>query len=254
MANKLNKRLARLSAAFIAYIGLLIRRDYTTTYRGADASLDNHIRLVAVKRIFNIDLRRQESVQIADEIVGQIESKISPETEKLISSELERFLLFKVAILQAQSGQPITFQPTFLQIMYKQLEIGRRFAKAHKFFSEANAYRAEITYASLVKAFALISPALLLGGLLRQAILARAFGFDLGLVFTIGDYVSSSLSTLIFSLIPLAGMTILVYFGFHEESRLDYKQRAQGNRAEAIPRRISFGLVFAATIINYFLK
>ena len=248
------KPLQKLGASFIGYIGLLVRKGHTTQYRGVDGNLDNHIRFIAVKRIYNIDITKTESISIDEKLVKEIEDRISPETEKLIVNEISNFILFKLAIFQISLNQALLKPPTLIQITYKRIELSRKYAAAHRYFAEANAVRAEVTYSSLIKLLTLITPALLLGGLLKQAILSQAFNFDLGLVFSLGDYISASLSTLIYAMLPLALMLVVGYFSFHEETRLDIKQRQQNRKQERVQRLFIYLPVAFLLFFTYFTQ
>ena len=231
----------------------MVRKGHTTQYRGIDANLDNHIRFIAVRRIYNIDITKTESISIDEKLVKEIEDRISPETEKLIVNEISNFILLNWQYFKSLN-QTLLRPPTLIQITYKRIELSRKYAAAHRFFAEANAVRAEVTYSSLIKLLTLITPALLLGGLLKQAILSRAFNFDLGLVFSLGDYISASLSTLIYAMLPLALMLVVGYFSFHEETRLDIKQRQQNRKQERVQRLFIYFPVAFLLFFTYFTQ
>jgi hypothetical protein len=248
-----NKQMKKISGAFISYISLLVRKEYTTKYYGDDLSLDNHLRHIAVERIFNLDLRKEEKIDIDEDTISQIKSKISPDAESLIQQEISNFAPFKSAILEISKGQLITIKPSLLKIVRKRIELSRKLSDLRNLFLDSNTFKADITYGNLIKTLTLISPALVLGGLIRQAILARAFDFDLGLVFTIGDYISSSLTTIIHSILPLITMAIGGFWGFHDRSRMTQKQKENIGKLEDRLFRIFNINIIVITSISYFI-
>ena len=84
------------------------------------------------------------------------------------------------------------------------------------------------------KIIALSAPFLLLGGLLRQLLFASQFNFKLSLVFSLSDYISSSIDALIYTLLPLLVIIVVWFFSYQEEKRFERHQEFKRDKINSL--------------------
>lgn len=258
--------LKKLSNAMISVVIVMIRKAYTITPKGKDKNLDLHLRATSVKLLYEVDLEKIEDIKLDKNLLKEIQLKIDTNLELKINVIIHKYCIYidvvKKIYETIQSLKPPTDEISIYSIDTSHLKITKlistrmhlmqQYANEKKYFSDLYAYKIDIKYEQIIKFITVSAPILLLGGILKQFILSRIYNFELPIVFTFSDYISSSIDTLIYSIYPLVFLTIGSVWGYHEETRLDYAQKEWGISYQKYMLNLNYVCLIIATIYFYY--
>jgi len=197
--------LAWFSRNLVSFVNLLIRRDYTTKHRGVDPILDESIRFVCLKELFGLDQESMRLEHYSQELVDEILLKVSPLTHSTIENLRTKYgrLLDAIVLLNGDVKAKVR-QVGVLSIFIGLLSVTRNKYRQYRYFRDLHRVRISISAESVGLLLSILVPLLFIGALLRQYMLSSAFGFPMELVYGTDDYISSSVSSLIYAVFPIA--------------------------------------------------
>lgn len=251
----------------VNYLVLVLRNDIVNQ-NDYDKKTDSHLREIVLNKFFPEISKHMTDIEIDNEFLTKLTDKISSNThEKILQIKKEYSLYF-----DAFENLPDKYFEDDVKIkdFYDVIETRRRFDnvkihllrtlirkyqreinKLEKPISERNAVKLHVKFEYFSKALTIGTPILLIGGIFKQYIISRDFAFPLPTVFSLNDYISASIDTLILAIIPTIFFTVVFYIGLHENSRIDLIRRKK-DKWDMFFEYFNYLAVFSLTTITYF--
>jgi hypothetical protein len=210
----------------LSCISYIIRKGYTDKNRGEDQVIDDALWAVSLGKVFgNFDsseiLRKPDPAVVKD-----ISTKIMPEIEKEVKDIILQNEEFNLIPIKSDKEKKIELRSkSIIKMLSFWFKNYKSYKIAYDYFKIRNMSKASLTYEHLIKGISLLTPVLLIGGIFRNFIIAKEFKFDVELVFQLSDYISSSLTCIIYSIIPMIVTLSVVFIAHVEDSGLDPKSK-----------------------------
>lgn len=251
----------------VNYLVFLLRNDIVNQ-NNYDKKMDSHLRAIALKKLFPKISKQISTLEVDSEFLTELTAKISSNThEKIEQIKKEYSLYFDVLanlpdkyfeddIEFKELYSIIEIRQKFDNIKIKVLRTLRRkyqkeINRLQKPISERNAVKFHVKFEYFSKALTIGTPILLIGGIFKQYIISRDFSFALPTVFSLNDYISASIDTLLFAIISTLIFTVSSYIGRLEDSRNDsiFNKR---DKKDDLFLYLNSLLIFSTTIFTYF--
>jgi hypothetical protein len=241
--------LSRLGRNLLFSLGYRIRFCYTQKHRGEDSSIDDTIKHMAIAMCFGSVPKNVSLPNASDDVRRKIQRKVTSDCKRDLQRLLdltkdERPLLLSIDKPNANID-PVRLIPT----LRKAWKIRREGRKYYLYFKNLHTKRLELNADTLLKVVSVLTPLLVLGGIVKQLLLGYFFGFNVDDVFSISDYLSSSLSTVVFALLPIA--FFLLVGGFAELADSGIDPVSQSIHAKRSRRDIKFLAAFFGILLVY---
>lgn len=258
-----NKFINRL----VNYLVLLLRSNIVNQ-SNYDKKTDTHLREIAIKKLFPKISNYITDVDVDNEYLTELTNRIDTNTHDIIKQIKEEYSLYFSALEDLPNKyfedyveiknfyNVIEARQKFESIKIKRLislirKYNKEIKKIRKPISERNSVKFQVKFEHFSKALTIGTPILLIGGIFKQYIISRDFSFSLPTVFSFNDYISASIDTLIFAIIPALFFTVILYIGFHENSRIDIIRRKR-DKWDDFFLYLNYIGVFTLTISTYF--
>jgi len=253
----------------VNYIVLLLRND-VDNQNIYDKKTDSHLREIVLKELFPKISNHITDIDVDNEYLIELTNKISLTTHDIINQIKEEYSLHFDALDELPDKYFDEDEYEDIKDFYNVTEVIQRFdnikikplinsirkyqsgiKKLRKPISERNAIKYFIKFEYFSKALTIGTPILLIGGIFKQYIISSDFLFPLPTVFSLNDYISASIDTLIFAIIPTLIFIFAFYIGVHENSRIDliYNKR---DKIDVLVQYLNYLLIFSLTIYTYF--
>lgn len=244
--------LKRMSQSLLFFVEFRARRSSSDKHRGQDPALDRCLKYLSIREIYGFVPDGSVDGDHSPSIVAQIEASIDQSAHEEISSIKDRAGRYLPFLKRIVANEPVDLRTIHLLPLSWTICAIRRKGKVHyRYFKYLHTQKASFSVDHILKFLALLTPLLLLGGILKQLILASEFGFSPDDVFVIGDYVSSSISTLTSAVIPLVLMLILGSIAYIADTGQDritsLREAAKGRR----DFRVTYVILSVAAIVLF---
>jgi len=257
----------KLINRLVNYIVLLLRNDISIE-KNFDETTDAHLRTIALKELFPNFSSHFEDEDNDEELINEISINISKNTHDQInqikndnSIYISVFddipdIYFDDDVEISDIYNVIEVRDNINKIEIKTLKklirkYDREIKSLEKKISDRNAVKYQFKFDSFSKALTIGTPTLILGGIFKQYIISRDLSFPLPMVFSINDYLSASIDTIIFAIVPTICILIGSYIGLHENSRVDFI-REKESKTNNVIFYINLVVLLFATIFTYF--
>jgi hypothetical protein len=257
----------KLINRLVNFIVLLLRNDISKDNK-IDEKTDAHLRTIALKELFPNISSHFEDEDTDEKLINEISINISKNTREQINKiKNDNSIYIRVFdniqdyyfdddIEISDIYNVVDVRDKINNIYIKSLKtlIGnydREIKSLQNKISDKNAVKYQFKFESFSKAFTIGTPTLILGGIFKQYLISRDLSFPLPTVFSINDYLSASIDTIIFAIVPTIFLLIGSYIGLHENSRVDFIRKKESKTNHVI-FYINLLILLFATIFTYF--
>lgn len=196
-----------------------LRKAYTTMHIGENDVVDKVLNYKSKKYV----LENYKDNLDKNEIL--IENEIDNVTPyDYLNKLLEEYKWFTtIANLNEKNSNQIINSKNIISIIVKYIITKKRFNRIKDEIKSAHIKKISISFDHITKIIAVSIPVLFLGSLMRIIIVCKAFGIKIEDIYDISDFISSSISLIIFTIIPLLVAFLVLSIAGIEDSGMDKK-------------------------------
>jgi len=207
--------LAQTSRQLIGYCNYLIRRCYTTTHRNVDRRVDESIRYLTLSRLYELPLDKMELEYYDPILIEEIAGKIDQATNNTIDRLRSDCSWFIEIVRDAASNDKFSYKKIPFSStldLYRTAKTRRR--DEYEYFRNINRVKVKLSFDQIGIALVVVAPILLVGGILQQYLLSLEFHYAMEMVLSTEDYITSSITTILFAVVPFAISFLVLAFAF----------------------------------------